>query len=93
MIDVNKISVSDSNYEQRVEGWLEKDLSDVKDSDTDPNYAIQSDHYPESEQQFSSDKEEEGLASDESEPDQEIASNDETSTLQSKKKSHFIWMK
>jgi hypothetical protein len=40
--DVNKISVSDSSYEQRVEGWLE-DLSDVEDSDTDPNYAIQSD--------------------------------------------------
>jgi hypothetical protein len=86
MSDVNKIGVSDSNYEQRVEGWLEEDLSDVEDSDTDPNYAIQSDHDPESEQEFFSDKEEEGLASDKSDPDQEIASNDETSTLQSKRK-------
>jgi hypothetical protein len=43
MSDVNKIRVSDSNYEQRVEGWLEEDLGDVEDSDTDPNYAIQSD--------------------------------------------------
>jgi hypothetical protein len=72
MSDFNKISVSDSNYEQCVEGWLEED------SDTDPNYAIQSDHDSESEQEFSFDKEEEGLASDESDPDQEIASNDET---------------
>jgi hypothetical protein len=86
MSDVNKISVSDSNYEQLVEGWLEEDLSDVEDSDTDPNYAIQRDHDPESEQEFPSDKEEEEPASDESDPDQEIASNDETSTLQSKRK-------
>jgi hypothetical protein len=86
MSDVNKISVSDPNYEQCVEGWLEEDLSDVEDSDTDPNYAIQNDHDPKSEQEFPSDKEEEGLASDESEPDQEIASNDETSMLQSKRK-------
>jgi hypothetical protein len=78
MSDVNKISVSDSNYEQRVEGWLEEDLSDVVDSDTDPNYAIQSDHDSESEHECSFDKDEEGLASDESDPDQEIASNYET---------------
>jgi hypothetical protein len=78
MSDVNKISVSDSNKEQRVEGWLEENLSDVEDSDTDPNYVIQSDHDSESEQELSFDKEEEELASDESDPDQEIASNDET---------------
>jgi hypothetical protein len=78
MSDVNKISVSDSNYEQHVEGWLEEYLSDVEDSDTDPNYAIQSDHDSKSEQEFSSDKEEEELASDESDPEQEIAASDET---------------
>jgi hypothetical protein len=44
MSDVNKISVSDSNYEQHVEGWLE-------DSDIDPNYAIQSDHDSESDKE------------------------------------------
>jgi hypothetical protein len=59
MSDINKISVSDSNHEQHVEGWLEEDLSDVEDSDTDPNYAIQSDHDFDSEQEFSFHKEEE----------------------------------
>jgi hypothetical protein len=39
---------------------------------------IQSDHDSESEQEFFFDKEEEGLDGDESDPDHEIASNDET---------------